>query len=243
MHVSPSPSHLETSRALPRLVSDYLARAVPHSRVLPGQIELTQEGLMWSKPGAGARRFTATQHSAVDRVAFEWRARFRIARVLSLDVVDSFCGGEGSLDVRICGRRFQHDAGPETSSGEALRYLAELPWAPHAMYGNRALRWRAVDAAHVEVHIEPDPSLKVTFEFDDHGDIVRAFSASRALRRKGHWLQMPWEGTFCDYRTLGGMRLPTVAEVAWDLPEGRFVYWRGRVLAARALSSPFARAR
>ena len=239
MHVSPSPDHPESSRALPGLVSDYLAHALPHSRVLPGQIELTQEGLMWSKPGAAARPFTATQHSAVDRVAFEWRARFRMARVLSLDVVDSYCGGEGSLEVRLCGRRFQHDDGPETSTGEALRYLAELPWAPHAMYGNRALRWRAVDATHAEVHIEPDPSLRVTFEFDAGGDIVRASSGARALRRKGRWVQAPWAGTFSDYRELGGIRMPSSAEVAWDLPEGRYVYWRGRVLSARALSSPF----
>lgn len=28
---------------------------------------------------------------------------------------------------------------------------------------------------------------------------------------------------------LGGVRVPTTAEVGWDLPEGRFVYFRGRL--------------
>jgi hypothetical protein len=28
---------------------------------------------------------------------------------------------------------------------------------------------------------------------------------------------------------LGGMRMPTAAEVHWELSAGRFVYWRGTV--------------
>jgi hypothetical protein len=31
------------------------------------------------------------------------------------------------------------------------------------------------------------------------------------------------------------MRLPTAAEVWWELETGRFVYWRGRVTSAQAL--------
>lgn len=29
----------------------------------------------------------------------------------------------------------------------------------------------------------------------------------------------------------GGLRVPTTAEVAWELPEGPFTYFRGRVTA------------
>ena len=41
------------------------------------------------------------------------------------------------------------------------------------------------------------------------------------------------------YRELGGMRMPTLAEVYWDLPEGRHTYWRGEVVSAVALEAPF----
>jgi hypothetical protein len=49
----------------------------------------------------------------------------------------------------------------------------------------------------------------------------------------------PWGGEFGDYRTLGGMRIPTRARVYWELDEGRFVYWRGTVTSAVALEEPF----
>jgi hypothetical protein len=45
-------------------------------------------------------------------------------------------------------------AGAETSFGEALRYLAELPWVPHAMTANPQLEWRHLDEGTVEVAAE-----------------------------------------------------------------------------------------
>jgi hypothetical protein len=49
----------------------------------------------------------------------------------------------------------------------------------------------------------------------------------------------PWGGEFGAYETLGGIRMPTRAEVYWELSEGRFVYWRGEVTSAQALDEPF----
>jgi hypothetical protein len=39
--------------------------------------------------------------------------------------------------------------------------------------------------------------------------------------------------------TLSGMRMPTRGEVYWQLPEGRFVYWRSELTSAQALEAPF----
>jgi hypothetical protein len=227
------------TRVIPRLVSQYAERALPDDRVAPRQIRMTQEGLMWLKPGTSPRRFTASQHTAVETVAFAWHARFRIARVLAVDVVDAYAAGAGTLAVRMLGRTLQRQTGPETSAGEALRYLAELPLTPFAMTANAELRWRDLGDRRAAVSIAGQPALEVTFEFDGDGDIVRAASDARPFRRAGGWTPTPWSGRFSDYRELGGMRVPTAAEVGWDPPEGRFVYWRGRILAALALDTPF----
>ena len=48
----------------------------------------------------------------------------------------------------------------------------------------------------------------------------------------------PWGGEFGNYRVLGGMRIPTRAEVYWELDEGRFVCWRGTVTSAAAPDEP-----
>jgi hypothetical protein len=164
-------------------------------------------------------------------------ARCRAAR---LQVVDAYADGAGRLAVRMFGRTLQRQAGPEISAGEALRYLAELPWAPYALARNPELRWRELGDRRCAVSIATRPSLEVTFDFDEAGDIVRAASVARPYRRAGGWVPSRWSGVFSDYRELGGMRMPAAAEVGWDLPEGRYVYWRGRILSALPLDEPFA---
>jgi hypothetical protein len=228
---------------IPRLVAQYAGRALPVDRAIPQQVQITQEGVMWMKPDAAPRAFTATQRIAVDRVAFAWRARFRSARVLALEVVDAYAEGAGTLEVRMLGRTLQRQVGPETSAGEALRYLAELPCAPFALAGNSELRWRERDDRRAAVSIAGQPSLEVTFEFDEAGDIVRAATPARPFRRAGAYVPIPWSGAFSDFRELDGMRIPTAAEVSSDLPAGRYVYWRGRILSALALDEPYAQGR
>lgn len=36
-------------------------------------------------------------------------------------------------------------------------------------------------------------------------------------------------GTFGDYVELGGVRVPSSAELSWELPDRPFTYWRGEV--------------
>ena len=71
----------------------------------------------------------------------------------------------------------------------------------------------------------------VTFEFDADGDIVRA-SAVRKRQTGKQWEETPWGGEFGEYEVLGGIRMPTVAEVDWVIEGAPFVYRRGVVLTA-----------
>ena len=121
-------------------------------------------------------------------------------------------------------------------TGEALRYLAELPWVPYATARNRELEWRQLDERHVEVaaHVGAQ-RLAVEMEFDAGGDVVRCSSQMRLFGVERSWVPTPWAGEFRDYELLGGIRIPTAAEVSWDLESGRFVYWRGRVSSAELL--------
>lgn len=185
---------------------------------------------MWLRPGARAMRFTAAQRFDVDRVAFEWLARFPLVAPVALHVVDRFADDDGELAVRLFRMPLQRQRGPEVAAGEALRYLAELAWVPHALVHNRDLEWRELDDDRVEVATRVrGRRLAVELAFDEGGDI--AGSTSRMRRRKvdREWVETPWGGAFGGYETLGGIRVPTTGEAYWDLPEGRYVYFRGRI--------------
>jgi len=190
------------------------------------------------KPGGRALPFTAVEEMEVERVAFTWRARFP----LMLRVVDGYADGKGMLVARVLGVPVSRAEGPEVARGEAMRYLAELPWVPHAFVANAELDWRELDARRVEVSTEVTGArTSVVLAFDDDGDVVRA-SADRPRADSGRVVTTPWSGTFRDYAVVGGVRVPTTASVQWVLPEGPFVYWEGTVVALESLHTPVAAA-
>lgn len=227
---------------LPQLVRGYLEHVLPRGHVLPRQVRITQKGQMRQKPGGRAMRFTAVQHFAVERIAFSWQARFPVVGPLALRIVDDYADGEGKLEGRMLGVPVLRQAGPEAASAQALRYLAELPWVPQAMAHNGELEWRELDerSGEAAAHVGGE-RLAVKLEFDDTGDIVRASSPMRPYRVAKKLVPTPWGGNFAEHNVLGGMRIPTSAEVYWDLADGRFVYWRGTVTALELLDLPFQR--
>jgi hypothetical protein len=175
-------------------------------------------------------RFRAEQRLAVREVAFRWRARFPLLGPLALGVVDRCEAGEGALEVRL-GVPLSRDRGPEVALGQALRYLAELPWVPHAIGANPALEWRELDAG-VEVATGVGAErAALTMEIDGAGDVLAVRCDARPRKEGRGFVARPWSGTYADHAELGGVRIPTRAEVRWELPEGPFVYWRGTVTA------------
>jgi Family of unknown function (DUF6544) len=238
---SPITMQAERHAGLPALLRGYLERALPTTGQAPAQVEITQTGAMWGKPGGHAMHFRAIERFAVEHTAFCWEARFQIAPVVAIRVRDGYEDHRGTLTVKGLGLPIQRQAGSDTAIGEAYRYLAELPWVPFAIGANPELEWTQRDARTVEVscHVRGE-RLAVTFDFDASGDVFRCRAAARPRAVGDGSIPTPWGGELSDYRTLGGVRLPTRAEVYWNLPEGRFVYWRGVITGVRLLDEPFA---
>ena len=218
------------SARLPALVQRYVERALPPGGSMPRRLRLTQTGEMAQKPGGRTLRFTAHQELAVEEVAFSWRARFSLAPLLALRVQDWYRDGEGGIEARILGLPVMRSRGVEVAKGEAMRYLAELPWVPHAIVANKELVWHEVDASTVQVAAGDETAgIAVRLEFDDAEDIVGAFANARPRMEGKASVPTPWRGRFSEHAIVGGIRVPTRGEVRWELPEGPFTYWRGTI--------------
>jgi hypothetical protein len=225
---------------LPPLIRRYLAGVIPVPSRSPGQVRISQKGDMITKPGGKPMGFVATERFAVDHVGFVWEARVPIAGMMAIRVTDRYADGGGTLRVRALGIPLSTRSGPGIAEGEVHRYLAELPWVPHAMTANPDLEWREVDEHHVSVSTPiGSRHATVTFEFDVDGEIVYARGSARPRGVGKETVPTPWGGQFSDYETLSGLRIPTRAEAYWDLPEGRLVYWRAQTTAADVLDDPF----
>ncbi len=185
---------------------------------------------MRQKPRGRWLSFTAEQEYEIERVGFEWRARFRAVPLVWMAVTDRYSEGEGLLEARLWNRiPVTRSTGADVAEGQALRYLAELPWVPHAMRANTELEWVGAGPDRVRVATSAAPR-GVTLAFDAAGDVTEASASERP--RDG--VPTPWGGTFADYEEMGGVRIPTRAEVRWELPDEPFAYWRGRVTSFAA---------
>ena len=203
---------------------------MPTDQQVRSAVRFTQVGEMQLKPGRWLP-FRAEQEMAVDRVEFAWCANFRAAPLISMRVRDWYRFGVGGLDVRLWGVvPIVRASGEQFARGEAMRYLAELAWAPHAMVANPALEWREVDESTVEVATRiARERVAVRLHFDAAGDIVGMSTDARPRMVGKQDVDTPWSGVFGEYREFNGVRLPTIGEVSWLLSDGPFTYFRGRV--------------
>ncbi len=218
---------------LPPLVARFVERNVPPGTP-PARVRFAQVGQMQLKPGRWLR-FEAEQEAATESVEFSWQARFPIAPLVALRVDDWYRAGNGALEVKLFGLRLKRSQGVDVARGEAMRYLAELPWVPHAFVANRELEWREVDESTVEVATTTVGSrAAVRLHFDDDGDIVAASAQDRPRAVGKAVVQTPFAGEFGDYELFDGIRLPTTAAVRWELSDGPFVYFRGRITSFAA---------
>ena len=223
-----------TGDSRPPLVLDHVRRALPASATVPRRVRIHETGEMFRSPGGGALRFDAVSEFDVHDVGFSWRARFPIAPLVGMRVHDGYAGGAGWMRGRILGVPFMRKGGPSIAAAAAMRYLAELPWVPHAMMANPELEWRETGPRTVEV-ATPVAGARVAVDltFDDEGDIVRTGADARP--RDGD-VPRPWGGEFRDYVAMGGVRIPARGEVYWDLPDGRFTYWRATVTSLELMA-------
>ena len=179
------------------------------------------------------RPFTSVKRVGTRRPGFDWDARVAMAPGVTARVHDAYVGGEGILHAALFGLVPVADVRgtPEAAHGELLRFFAEAAWYPTALLPSQGVRWEAVDDASARATLQDgETAATLLFRFDADG-LIASFHADARGRGiiAGVATSAPWEGRYEDYAERGGMRVPLVGEVAWELPEGRKSYFKGRV--------------
>jgi uncharacterized protein DUF6920 len=190
-----------------------------------GTIDLGETAERW-------RPFTSDQKVVTRRPGFDWDARVAFLPGVPVRVHDAYVAGEGSLQAFLLGLVSLVDqrGTDELARGELMRFFAEAVWYPTALLPSQGVRWETVaDRAARATLTDGARTLTLLFTFADDGlvDTVRADARGRTVG--GTVVPTPWLGRFWSYQDRGGMRVPLDGEVAWVLPEGPRVYWRGHI--------------
>lgn len=209
-------------------VLDYALGGAPRIET----VRLRQKGTIRLDPEGAWMPFTARQTVEAGRVAFTWDARVRMRAWIRASVRDAFDGTRGRLRARLFGViPVAHARGIDVDRGEVLRYLAELPWCPWAYRQNEDLFWSQGDDATLRVRTNvTTPPCEVAFEIAEDGRVL-TMSGHRPREEEDGAVEHPWGAAFTEWTEHEGIRYPAQGEVWWDLPAGRFPYWRGTVTA------------
>jgi len=206
----------------------------------PRDVRLTQTGRMKTKLDAKSwMPFTATQSISTHRCEFDWLARAGPLGMISAR--DALADGKGRLDVTALGfiPIARAERSPALVRGELMRYLAELPWAPDAIFHNTELRWRTDGPDTLAVSAGcGETASEVVLSLDGDGRIAGAFAPDRPRSATAPTLPTPWRGRFSDYRRHNGRWLPFAGEVAWEIDGKKIVYWQARIDQWETNSAP-----
>jgi hypothetical protein len=197
---------------------------------------LRQKGEMRLAPGRPWLPFEAEQWFPGSGIEFRWQARVRMAPLVRARVVDSFEGGRGMLTARVAFVPVARSQGAATDKGEAMRGMAEIPWRPLAFREAPGLTWETIGTDRLRATFDDGRTqAEVEFQVDSEGHVLGGAAARRPRIAGKSLVETAWSGSFDQYQMFDRIRVPTVAEVTWHLPEGPFTYWRGRITEFRVL--------
>ena len=233
----PSPARFDPREleGLPAPVQRYFRAVLEDGQPIISAATLEMTGTMnMSATSEQWKPFTSRQQVVTRKPGFLWDAEVAMFPGLPAHVEDSYIAGHGRLIAKVFGLFTVADSQGtgEIARGELMRYFAESPWYPTALLPSQGVRWQAVDDACANATLVDGPiTLTLLFRFNDAGLIasVRAESRGAGVGKDGVMVMLPWDCALSDYQPQGGMLIPMTGEAAWVQPEGRKVYFVGRV--------------
>lgn len=218
---------------LPQPVQRYFRAVLNDGQPLIAAARVSHEGhFNMGETKERWRPFTSTQLVITQRPGFDWDGRIGMAPGVNVFVHDAYVAGEGVLHAALLGLLTVADirGTPEAAQGELLRFLAEAAWYPTRLLPSQQVQWDAIDDSSARATLKDgQTSVSLEFRFDEEGLIGSVRAAARYRTVNGALVATPWQGRFWAYEHREGIRIPLEGEVAWQLPEGPWPYWRGRI--------------
>lgn len=215
---------------LPPPVQRWLERAGVVGKARARSLWLRQEGQLRTSPSGPWLAATAEQYFSIDAPGFVWNVDTHLYGFLPVAGRDDYRGGTGRMSIKAASVLSLVDArGPKIDSGAMLRFLGEMVWFPSGALSAH-VAWAPVDdRTAIATFNDQGKSVDATFEVDASGRVV----AIHALRYRGGGVDAvltPWIVSCSAWDRFTGVEVPVEGDVAWQLPNATFSYYRWRVI-------------
>jgi len=222
--------NLNEVNALPEPVKKYFHLVLKDGAPVINRAYVSQVGGFRANPETKEwSKMEAEQYFSSRPRAFVWNAKISIAPGLSINVCDSYINGKGEMKARILSLFTLIDAQNqrELNEGALQRYLAEAVWFPTALLPSQGVVWMELDDHRAKATItDSGISVSLEFEFNQKGEIISAYTPSRYKEVSGKYVSTPWKGSYSNYISVKGYRVPQQGEVEWHLKNRVYPYWK-----------------
>ena len=213
--------------SVPPVVRQYLEFSGVLGKVPVQRVRVKQEGRMKTDRKAGWRNFTSEEYYTVSPKSFAWLGTFPLIGPLSIQAIDKFIGGHGSLKVRLSPMfDMGTTTGPESDVSEFIRFFSEMTWFPTALL-DRHIAWQDLGNRHVKATIK-DEGLEASaiISFGEDGGLLSWATDDRFALIGGKMIRARWttSGVLGDLLNVGGYKIPRGGAAIYSLPGGDFHY-------------------
>jgi len=216
---------------LPAPVRRWLTASGVVGRARAVTVRLEQRGEFRTAPDKPWMPIVAEQSYSVDPPGFVWSVHARMMHVLPLAGRDRYADGHGHILIKAASLITVADGtGPEVDQGALLRYLGEIVWFPSAALGD-TITWQAIDDRSARATMSyGGVTASMVFGFDERGRVVTQ-TADRYMSAEGGARLERWFIPVTEWRTFGGIEVPSRGNAVWKLAGGDFDYFRWEIVA------------
>lgn len=211
---------------LPACVQRWLTNAGVVGREKIRTAWLGHEGIMRLKEDGPWMPFQASYYYTFDKPGFVWYTNVKAGPFMRLTGRDMLFKGKGYMLIKLFSLiNVANAKDPEIDQGALVRFLAEIVWFPSAAL-KQYVTWEGLTENTARATIKTDGlSASGVFSFDDDGMPVQ-FAAQRYMSKAGGYSLETWTVETGDFQETNGIKGPADIEVAWDLPAGKFVWFK-----------------
>lgn len=217
----------EMTESLPFPVKHWLQNSgvIGHEKI--HYVRLKQKGFMRTKPGQQKwMSADAEQYFTIDRPAFIWKVRMKMAPLTTVAGRDKFVNGKGGMTIKLLSLvTMVNESGSKIDQAALQRWLAEICWFPSAGL-SPYIKWEEIDSLSAKATLSyKNVAGAVIFYFNEESEIIKC-TADRFKENTADAPLKKWMITVKRIGVFNGIKIPAELEVAWQLKEGNFTWYK-----------------
>lgn len=217
---------LKDLEGLPEPVQRYFKYALRDGQEYIKFVRLKQIGEFRMKENQPWMSIKAEQYFTTEDPAFIWRVKLAMTPFIWIEGRDMYYQGKGNMLIKLLSTITAADAtGSEMDISSLIRFLSETPWFPTALLPGDYIEWKEIDSNSAQAVIKDNGyTASGIFTFNEKGEIIKFVTNDRYMEVDGKYFKEQWGGYYGNYQEIEGMKIPTEAEVEWNLSDRDLQY-------------------